>query len=158
MSVFIRNQNTIIDSSLTKDFSSVRDYLSSRKNISDHFKSPEGKKSFPKATVEELKYIVSSQEELLLLVHSLKINHHDLLTKNQLAKTEEIPPGLILVIPGWTIVKYIVQAGDSIGEISRRFNIPIPALTIINYLTSDAMLVPGQILFIPESYFENGLS
>lgn len=152
MSVFIRNQNTTIDSTLTKGFSPAKNYLSSLEIISGQYKLSKEKMHLPAIIGEELKYIVSSQEELALLVKSLKINYHELLTKNQLTKAEEIFPGLILVIPGWTIVKYIVRAGDSIVKICQRFNIPVTVLTIINYLTSDSAVAPGQILFIPESY------
>ncbi|HHY04303.1 MAG TPA: LysM peptidoglycan-binding domain-containing protein [Thermoanaerobacterales bacterium] len=47
------------------------------------------------------------------------------------------------------MIIYIVQAGDTLNLISRRFNIPVSEILKNNWVRDDLIIYPGQILFLP---------
>lgn len=52
--------------------------------------------------------------------------------------------------PGTDTIRYVVQAGDSLWLISRRYNTTVDAIMRLNGLTSDLLNI-GQVLLIPRS-------
>ncbi len=57
------------------------------------------------------------------------------------------PPPTATLLPSSTI--YIVQRGDTLLAISRRFNVPLADLLAANQLTVDSILQVGQTIRIP---------
>jgi len=47
------------------------------------------------------------------------------------------------------MIIYIVQPGDTLSIIANRFNVTIQDIIENNWVGTDMMIVPGQILFIP---------
>ena len=47
------------------------------------------------------------------------------------------------------MIIYIVQPGDTLSVIANRFNVTIQDIIENNWVGTDMMIVPGQILFIP---------
>lgn len=50
------------------------------------------------------------------------------------------------------MIIYIVQPGDTLGMIANRFNVTIQKIIEHNWVGTDMMIVPGQILFIPRNH------
>ena len=50
------------------------------------------------------------------------------------------------------MIIYIVQPGDTLGMIANRFNVTIQKIIEHNWVGTDMMIVPGQILFIPRDH------
>lgn len=47
------------------------------------------------------------------------------------------------------MIIYIVQPGDTLSVLANRFNVTIQDIIENNWVGTDMMIVPGQILFIP---------
>ncbi|NLW55612.1 MAG: LysM peptidoglycan-binding domain-containing protein [Firmicutes bacterium] len=99
---------------------------------------------------DELSFTVFSIDDLQQLIQALDLNPQELLAKNRLRRIEQIYPGAQLKIPGWTIIKYIARAGDTITALSKRFNIPLFIIMRLNGLTAEATLQTRQVLYLPE--------
>ncbi len=99
---------------------------------------------------DEMSYTVLSTEDLQQLINALDLNPQELLAKNHLRRVEQIFPGAELKIPGWTIIKYITRAGDTIAALSKRFNIPSFIIMRLNGLTTEVTLQARQVLCLPE--------
>lgn len=48
------------------------------------------------------------------------------------------------------MIIYIVQSGDTLSMIANRFNVTVQKIIENNWVGTDMMIVPGQILFIPK--------
>ena len=53
------------------------------------------------------------------------------------------------------MIIYIVQPGDTLSVIANRFNVTIQDIIENNWVGTDMMIVPGQILFIPRDRHHN---
>ena len=78
---------------------------------------------------KELKYSILSEDDLLMLTQGFNRN------------TAE---------PGWTIVKYVVRNGDTITQLSERFQIPSNLILKLNALLPGSTIQQGQVLLLPE--------
>ncbi|HHW13838.1 MAG TPA: LysM peptidoglycan-binding domain-containing protein [Firmicutes bacterium] len=52
--------------------------------------------------------------------------------------------------------KYVVQAGDTLHRIARRFGTSARLLATLNHLHKPALLVPGEVVLVPEAAPEKG--
>lgn len=50
------------------------------------------------------------------------------------------------------MIIYIVQPGDTLGMIANRFNVTIQEIIEHNWVGTDMLIFPGQILFIPRDH------
>lgn len=100
-------------------------------------------------------YVVQSGDQLLALARRFGVTTSAIKSTNRLT-SDTIYPGQVLVIPApipaATLVPgsqvYVVQPGDQLLRIARRFGIALSALKAANGLTSDT-IQPGQVLLIP---------
>ncbi|MDI6871481.1 MAG: LysM domain-containing protein, partial [Bacillota bacterium] len=65
--------------------------------------------------------------------------------KSPAAAPSPAPPA----IPALT-VKYVVQPGDTLHRIARRFGTTARTLALLNELHKPVLLVPGEIILVPD--------
>lgn len=53
------------------------------------------------------------------------------------------------------MVKYIVQSGDTLGNIAVKYRTKVQAIVWANGIKNPNMIYPGQILRIPTDHYEN---
>jgi murein DD-endopeptidase MepM/ murein hydrolase activator NlpD len=58
-------------------------------------------------------------------------------------------PARVLPTPRIAIEEYVVQPGDTLGQIATRYGVPLAMLIELNELTNPDLLEPGQLLTIP---------
>jgi len=103
-------------------------------------------------------YVVQWGDQLLKIARKFGVTLTALKTANNLTN-DTIYVGEILIIPPPAPTStprptippdraYVVQAGDQLLKIARKFGVTLAALKSANGLTSDT-IVPGQVLFIP---------
>jgi murein DD-endopeptidase MepM/ murein hydrolase activator NlpD len=78
----------------------------------------------------------------------------DLIRANRLRKPYELEVGRSLKIPVHKV--YVVQAGDSLYGIARRFSAPVDVLSDLNRLDAKSRLRPGQKIALPELAKDTG--
>lgn len=117
--------------------------------------------TFPPLTVPAgyTTYIVQVNDQLLLIARRFRVTVPALRTANNLS-SDTIYPGQVLLIPPPntpTVTRtpyppnatlYVVQAGDQLLRIARKYGLSLTQLRSANGLTSDTIR-PGQVLFIP---------
>ncbi|MGI6486517.1 MAG: LysM peptidoglycan-binding domain-containing protein [Thermoanaerobacterales bacterium] len=54
------------------------------------------------------------------------------------------------------MILYIVQQGDTVTAIANRFNVSVKDIIENNWVGTDMMIVPGQILFIRRDDYDYG--
>lgn len=54
------------------------------------------------------------------------------------------------------MIIYIMQPGDTLSMIANRFNVTIQKIIEHNWVGTDMLIVPGQILFIPRDHHMYG--
>ena len=84
----------------------------------------------------------------------LMTSKDELIRLNKLRKPYELEIGRELKIPVHKV--YIVQAGDSLYGIARRFSTPVDVLSDINRLDAKSHLHPGQKIALPELAKDTG--
>jgi len=100
-------------------------------------------------------YTVQAGDQLLALARRFGVTASAIKSTNRLT-SDTIYPGQVLVIPApipaATLVPgsqlYVVQPGDQLLRIARKFGVTLSALKAANGLTSDT-IQPGQVLLIP---------
>ncbi|NLC53670.1 MAG: LysM peptidoglycan-binding domain-containing protein [Firmicutes bacterium] len=79
----------------------------------------------------ELKYSILSEDDLTTLLQGFNFTPEE---------------------PRWTIVKYVVRDGDTIGKLCNRFKIPRTLILRLNALSPGSTLKQGEVLLLPELY------
>jgi LysM repeat protein len=100
-------------------------------------------------------YTVQAGDQLLALARRFGVTASAIKSTNRLT-SDTIYPGQVLVIPApipaATLIPgsqlYVVQPGDQLLRIARKFGVTLSALKAANGLTSDT-IQPGQVLLIP---------
>ncbi|MGB7293078.1 MAG: LysM peptidoglycan-binding domain-containing protein [Thermodesulfobacteriota bacterium] len=115
--------------------------------------------------VPPLRYSVKKGDTLSEISGDFGVAVQDLMRINGLSDSR-LKTGVILVIPSTgtngilrnithekRLINYIAKDGDTIEELSKRFDIPIHSIKAANYLT-DNIVTAGEILAIPDSKYE----
>ncbi len=112
-----------------------------------------------------IQYIVKKGDTLNKIASNFGVTVNELIYSNGLSRTR-LKTGVILKIPSTGTngiirnitlekpsIKYIVEDGDSIEELSKRFDVPIDSIKRANRITDDTVKA-GEILIIPDSKYE----
>ncbi len=105
-------------------------------------------------------YVVQSGDSLLTIARKFGVDYSALIAANRIANPNFIYVGQHLVIPGVagttgtaptpsSSTTYVVQAGDSLSKIARKFNVSLSALIAANGITNSNLVYVGQTLTIP---------
>lgn len=98
-------------------------------------------------------YVVQKGDSLWLIANKNNISINDLKNSNNLT-SDILTIGQVLTIPtknaenGSNSNLYVVQRGDSLWSIARKYNVSINEIRMINNLNSDVLMI-GQTLIIP---------
>ena len=98
-------------------------------------------------------YTVRPGDTIWLIATRFGVTPQAIISANQLTRPDLIHPGQQLVIPVPPVPPggqvYIVQPGDSVWGIARRFGVTPQAIISANQLASPNLIYPGQRLVIP---------
>lgn len=107
-------------------------------------------------------YTVQSGEGLYRISQTLGISMGDLLAANKLDENSVIHPGQQLVVPGTNSSEgvyqqepqrvqssYTVQSGDTLYQISQRYQVSVDELMSVNGMSGSPLIYPNQSLVIP---------
>jgi murein DD-endopeptidase MepM/ murein hydrolase activator NlpD len=117
------------------------------------------------ATVSRDLYTVQPGDTLFRIATRFGTNHVTLANTNNLTNPNLIYPGQVLLIPSaddrpslsintnpspaTTGSTYLVQSGDTLGQIARRFGVTMQALAAANGISNIQRIYPGTLLTIP---------
>ena len=122
----------------------------------------------PVTVVPDLKpyqeYTIQDGDPLFKLAEQFGTTVEALAKLNGIEDTNEIWAGNILKIPVFPVtlpmpkpennddgtVKYIVQEGDTLWKIAKRFNVPLADIINLNRLCNPDLIYPEQVIMIPE--------
>ena len=80
----------------------------------------------------------------------------DLQTRNKLGNSTNIRPGQRMRGPSTKVKAYVVQQGDTLAAIGRRFTVTTAQLTRANSLPASGAIRPGQRVILPSGYRDTG--
>lgn len=98
-------------------------------------------------------YVVQKGDSLWLIANKNNISVNDLKSANDLT-SDILTIGQVLIIPGSNSNDasisnlYVVQKGDSLWSIAKKYNASINEIRMVNNLNSDVLMI-GQTLIIP---------
>lgn len=99
-------------------------------------------------------YIVQAGDNIASIARMFNVKVVDLVRENNLENIYYLVPGLELVIPTTTTENafeyYIVQKGDNLYQISKKYNITAEMLANINGLELNEYIFPDQQLLVPK--------
>lgn len=102
-------------------------------------------------------YTVKSGDNIDAIARTLGTTRAALAKDNDLAAPYRIKPGQVLQGPAAANAKaYVVQSGDTMFAIARRFSVSAAALADENDLSTDAAIRAGQRLRLPAGYKDKG--
>ncbi len=107
---------------------------------------------------EQVIHVVQAGETLTLIARRYGVTVGEIVAANGLADPNCIEVGQRLVIPAPAALRgtsYVVQAGDTLAMIARRYGVNIVELARFNHLTNPSLIYVGQRLLIPPSSGEN---
>lgn len=115
-----------------------------------------------------MRYVVQPGDTLLGIARRFGVELEDLRSENPMIRPplrpdEVLYPGEIITVPVGppvppppvpppppTVIEYIVQPGDTLYAISRRFRLPVEVITVRNphLLGRPDLIYPGEIIYI----------
>jgi LysM repeat protein len=119
--------------------------------------------SEPEPTPPAGTYVVAPGETLFRIAQRYQVSVKALTDANQLANPGHIYAGQVLTIPGaaassapgYTPAQaartHVVQPGETLSSIARRYGVSVWTLTQVNNLSNPSLLYAGQTLNIPEA-------
>jgi LysM repeat protein len=111
-----------------------------------------GETPTPSTTVScPVLYVVRSGDTAFSIARRFGIALDDLATANSLSPAFDIAIGQLLIIPdvpGPTGSAHVVQAGDTLYSIARRYNVSVETLAAVNQLPHPWHVSPDQTLWI----------
>lgn len=98
-------------------------------------------------------YTVGINDTLESISSSLGINEDELRKINGFSGIHRIKEGDQIIIPAGNgnFSTYIVQKGDNLFEISKKYNTNTKQLQLLNGLDDDEYIYPGESLVVPSS-------
>ena len=109
----------------------------------------------PPAQGEQLTHVVQAGEALHQIAQQYGVTVDAIVDANGLGDPNWIEVGQRLVIPTLdgsapsTSVRYVVQLGDTLAIIARRYGATVEALAQLNHLTNPNLIYVGQHLLVP---------
>lgn len=95
-------------------------------------------------------YIVQKGDTLHRIARRFAINVSSIISVNpQLTNIDYLVPGQVIQIPVRTTNTYVIQAGDTFYDLSRRFNISLADLVAANPGVDPRRLLIGQSIILP---------
>lgn len=99
-------------------------------------------------------YVVRRKDTLDDIAHDLDTTREVLIEANHLKKPYELTPGRHLKVP---IAKaYVAESGDTLPEVSRRFDVSAGELSDLNNLPVHGRLAAGEKVALPSRYHDQG--
>ena len=108
-------------------------------------------------------YTIQDGDTLFKLAEKFNTTVDDLVKLNGIQDPDKIWAGNILKIPVFPVtlpmpkpdsddstVKYVVQEGDTLWKIAKRFNVPLADIINLNRLCDPDCIYPEQVIIIPE--------
>lgn len=115
------------------------------------------------------KYVVRKGDTLSSIARRFNVTVEDILKVNpQIKDPNLIYPGQVIIIPGGVTppikptpvppssppsgsgIQYVIQRGDTLTRIARRFGVTVKAILVANpQITNANIIFPGQIIIIP---------
>jgi murein DD-endopeptidase MepM/ murein hydrolase activator NlpD len=99
-------------------------------------------------------YVVQRHDHLYAIARDLQTTPEALIKANHLKNPEHLTPGQHLKAP--VDKAYVVQSGDTIALVARRFSLNAADLADLNDLSERAKLKPGDQLALPTSFHDHG--
>ena len=99
-------------------------------------------------------YQVEENETLGDIANKIKINEQDLRRINGFNNNYEVSSGDLVIIPSNDNImfeNYMIQRGDTIYDIARKYDISAQDLLRLNGLNTDDYIYPGENLLIPKN-------
>lgn len=94
-------------------------------------------------------YTIEDGDTLWNIAEQFGTTVNDIIQFNRIKNPDELRIGqriripiIQIEIPRW----YVVQSGDSVFQIARRFNIPMKTVIEYNNLANPELIFPGQVL------------
>jgi LysM repeat protein len=104
-------------------------------------------------------YKVKKGDNIDAIARSLGTTRADLVKDNDLKAPYRIQPGQVLQGPDAKDAKaYVVQTGDTLFAIAKRFSVSAAALAEENDLSTGSAIKKGQKLRLPDGYKDKGPS
>ena len=102
----------------------------------------------PGTIFRDIDHTAASGDTLLALERIYGVPVADIQAANGMTGTA-VRAGQVLVIPNRVTISYVVEAGDGLQMLARRFGVTADAIARVNSLASNAQLSLGQSLDIP---------
>lgn len=102
------------------------------------------------------KYVTKQGESLELIANKLNMNLEKLQKANNLYYLGELRAGSEIILPEDSdsyFNYYVIEKGDSIYAIARKYNINPSLLAAMNGLKNEDYIYPGQEILIPKNNF-----
>lgn len=102
--------------------------------------------------IQYAEHVVAEGEDLASIAETYGLRTQTIISVNQIKNVAAITPGSVLRIPDRDGQLYVVQEGDMLSTISRKFSPTLGWKTLqeLNGLTNETIRV-GQVLFIPDT-------
>jgi murein DD-endopeptidase MepM/ murein hydrolase activator NlpD len=105
---------------------------------------------------EQVEHVVQAGETLSAIAQHYGITVEAIIATNELADPDRIQVGQRLIIPGAapsaaSTTVYVVQLGDTLALVSRRYGVPVQDLAQLNHLANPNLIYVGQRLLIPSA-------
>jgi spore germination protein len=97
-------------------------------------------------------HIVRPGETLASIAATYNTSVAALAAANNIVNVNRINVGQHLIIPMAVVINpqtYVVQRGDTLREIARRFNTTVDTLVQLNRIVNPNRIFPGQVLIVP---------
>ncbi|MCW2277709.1 LysM peptidoglycan-binding domain-containing protein [Heliophilum fasciatum] len=100
-----------------------------------------------------LTYVVEPGDSLLSIARKFNTTINNILLFNRISNPNLIYVGQSVIVPlsPPESIIYIVQMGDTLYSIAKRFGTRVDTLIAINYLTRPQLIYPGQQLVVNPS-------
>jgi g-D-glutamyl-meso-diaminopimelate peptidase len=97
-----------------------------------------------------LRYTVQPGDTVQRIANRCRIQADSLYAANpQISRAQHLARGLVLSIPAAVPQLYVLQQGDSLNELARRFGVSAAQLLLCNPHLNPMRLMPGQLLTLP---------
>lgn len=105
------------------------------------------------AAQDEQTYVVQPGDSIAGIANAFGVSEEAILVRNNIIDPSRIRVGQVLFIPASDVVvnpsSHVVQPGETLYDISLRYNIPVEALVQANLLGNPSNITPGQVLTLP---------